>query len=166
MIFGIGNNREAIKFEQITVPLFNPTQTNLTTTQIGQYYFPEFPQLNNKKIVGINVLGGAANFNNAKIISNTNYYQIVNGNYTLNAALASLQLMTVTFFNDKNEKIIDQFPAAQLLGGPWDNTATFKLNKVFPTDIKINIKQSFVSVLDPTSSALLEAVTFNFYYRD
>ena len=62
----IGNNLESYKAKRVTINLFNdPSSSN----NYGKYFFDEYPELQNKKIVGIKLNSGASTyFANAVLI--------------------------------------------------------------------------------------------------
>jgi hypothetical protein len=165
MIFAEGNNRESIKIRRVEIPLYDPINQN--STGVGNYYFPEIPELNNKEIVGIQALTANPTFGTSKIIENFNPNFITpntpNG-FAYNADFATYAVSTLTLTGTDNIKVIDSFPVMQLIGGPWDTFPAAKL-KIFPFSVKINIRNSFISVYQVTVVQKLIA-NFNFYYRD
>lgn len=165
MIFAEGNNREAIKIRRVEVQLYDPVSPNNTT--VGNYYFPEIPELNGKEIVGIQTLTANPTFGTSQIIETYNPNFFIPGTptgFAFNCDFANYSVQTITLTNTDGIKIIDSFPVMQLVGGVWDTSPPAKL-KIFPFSIKVNIRNSFITVYQPTVAQKLIA-NFNFYYRD
>jgi len=158
-----GNNIEAAKAKRIVINLFDTTGVN--TNVFGKYYFDEYPELNNKIIVGIKF---NSNLGDNQVYSNDfaqfrTYADNNIGKFAIYADDATAQNLMLNLFNEKNELILQNFPLNSL-NPPITNINV--AGKIKPFNTKLNLKASYIfstllfSATDPTS------VSLTFYYLD
>lgn len=160
-----GNNIEAVKAKRIVINLFDSTGTNQNL--YGKYFFNEYPELNNKTIVGIK-------YNSCDFQSTGGYlnyfdfeFQTINqdNNLGINSSYGDQETalyLLINLFNEKNELIIQNMPLNSL--NTYDPNG---LNgKIMPFDTRINLKSSYIfSTIgyDPNDKI---SISLTFYYLD
>lgn len=161
----VGNNIEAVKAKRIVVNLFDNIGTN--TNVFGKYFFNEYPELNNKTIVGIKFntnfegVGQGYYFDFGQLSTSMDNNLGINVSYAGETSGASLLL---NLFNEKNELIIQNMPLNSL------NTINDSLNtlsgKIKPFNTKLNLKASYIFSTRLFTVSNPCAVSLTFYYLD
>jgi len=157
-----GNNIEAARAIRIIVNLFDTGGVN--TNVFGQYYFDEYPELNNKTIVGIKF-----NTNLGQAQNNTPDFDTPNLSLDNNLGRAAFYAddlyagyLMVNLFNDKNELIIQNMPLNSLNYIVSNNTG----GKIIPFDTKLNLKRSYIFSTRAFTTTDPISVSLTFYYLD
>ena len=150
-----GNNREALKFKRIQIPLVRDNDISSTIT--GRYYLPEQPDLEKYNIVSIQ-----ANFGG-------NDLPIIDANSYLGAQVFNIGLWTgfsqssfLTLYNENMEEIIYNYPVIQLY-----NTLPRGINKIIPFNTRIKIRKSYIflpAAAAPPANVVL-AFNLTFFYK-
>jgi hypothetical protein len=162
----LGNNIEAAKAIRIVVNLFDTGGTS--TNVYGKYYFNEYPELNNKTIVGIKLNTGKIDEGIGSYPDFVNFQSSINNNIGKNAIYVDsdqAKKLMLNLFNNKNELIIQNMPLNSL------NTnieqSSFTLNgKIIPFDTKLNLKASYIFSTYLFTSTFPKSVSLTFYYLD
>lgn len=158
----LGNNIEAAKAKRIVINLFDISGSN--TNVFGQYFFDEYPELNNKTIVGIK-------FNTATGVQVGNFPDFgqfntsIDNNIGIDAQLCQsrdARYLMINLFNEKNELIIQNMPINSLNS----NTSDFISGKIKPFNTKLNLKASYIFSTVAFTAANPTSVSFTFYYLD
>lgn len=161
MIYAEGNNREAIKFERTFISIPGSPGTVI----YGRYYFPELPQIDKGRIVGIQFNSLFGNIPGAK--NNqlpVNNYSVFNPlaatgvGVNADADFAALYV-TLNMVNDEDRLVIDNFPVNQLYGKYTNN---WTKNKIIPFDIKAKMRKSYINWTDPSAVGTNLTWVFNF----
>lgn len=159
-----GNNYEAVKFKRVVINLFDENGA-ASTSVFGKYYFNEYPELNNKTIVGIRFnsdganqsddFGGVQTYNDNNIGIKSAY---------INEGVAKYLL--VNLFNQDNELILQNFPL-NLMNPTLSNPNSKQNGKITPLNTKLNLKNSYISTTASLAALVIPiSVSFTFYYLD
>jgi hypothetical protein len=162
----IGNNLESYKSKRVTINLFNdPNASN----QFAKYYFDEYPELQNKKIVGIKfnagVIGGLYEGEDFQEVYNSLDNNIgQNSGYVDNLGYA--RYLFLNLYNKNNELIIQNFPLVNLCQN-FNTYDQYNRGKIIPFDCYLNLKRSYIfSSLVYTGPTQESTVSLTFYYLD
>jgi hypothetical protein len=163
-----GNNIEAVKAKRIVVNLFDNTGTN--TNVFGQYFFDEYPELNNKTIVGIK-FNSSEGQSQGSFFDFSNFTTYIDNNIGLPVAYAAegeANYLMLNLFNEKNELILQNFPLnsfntnlRQPIGGAPNTNG-----KIKPFNTKLNLKASYIFSTFQFTATNPIAVSLTFYYLD
>lgn len=161
------SNPKFTKTFRTTVQMFrDPT---IGTNVFGRYYFSEIRELYGKQIVGFNVDPGEFNNFFPYSITSLDFTTFVNNNPLYIADLQiPLKSLFINIYNDKDELIIDNFPAAAATD---HNTTTFGVMNIFnkkniiPLDCKIDIRKSYIFGNFAALGIDNLAISVNFYYN-
>lgn len=162
-----GNNYEAVKAKRVVTNLF---YDDLSTTLNGRYFFNEYPDLNEKTIVGIKFNTNTAGFDNTEdffqigLGAGTGYLDNNIGQQVLYADRATGRYLYLNLYNNENELILQNFPL-NLLNPPLLSTTTLG-GKITAFNSKLNLKNSYIFCTYPVALPALVAVSLTFYYLD
>lgn len=159
-----GNNYEAVKFKRVVINLFDGNGA-ASTSVFGKYYFNEYPELNNKTIVGIRFNSNGLNSSDDFVSINTyNDNNIGIQSAYINEGIAKYLL--VNLFNQDNELILQNLPL-NLLNPTLSNPNSKQNGKITPLNTKLNLKNSYISTTASLTALVIPiAVSFTFYYLD
>lgn len=167
MIYAIGNNREALKFKTVFVPVVIRTGIPV----FSRNYFPELPDLNNKKIVGIQLNTKKRTTQTAPDqipIRNPAIQDPLNGSSigSYNADQDICRYSTLNLVNNEDQLVIDNYPLNQLIAGTVNSG--YKKNKIMPFDVNINIRKSYINYFFSFIPLADDTIVFNitFFYKD
>ena len=163
----IGNNLESYKAKRVTINLFNdPSSSN----NYGKYFFDEYPELQNKKIVGIKLNSGAID----RAVLQDDFYEVSNSlDNNLGIVTGYIDVTSyakylfLNIYNKENELIIQNFPIVNLAQNFINNNDQYNRGKIMPFDMYINLKRSFIFsnlVFNAPTDQL--TVSFTFFYLD
>jgi hypothetical protein len=161
-----GNNYEAVKAKRILVNLF---RDGVGSQIYGKYFFDEYPELNNKTIVGIK---WNQNFDSQDENVSSDFY--VQSDYSSNnlgigvyyADNFDAQTLFLNLYNSNNELIIQNFPLS-CLNQPLNILPINNMyGNITPFDVKLNLKASYIFVTQIGNPAARTAVSLTFYYLD
>jgi len=164
MIYAEGNNREAIKFRLVEIPVvFGPS-----LPFYGRYNLPEIPEIDNSEIVG---MGIAIRDNNNTISTasplNLNFF--IEGTIATNGTISLYQQSLISIKDKEGNILIDQFPMTQLINGAFiPGNRLFKVTSFNFTNI--STKNSFITILNnnnvPPLTTTVIVYNIIFYYKD
>jgi hypothetical protein len=161
----IGNNLESYKAKRVVINLFNDAGS---TNNYAKYFFNEYPELNNKKIVGIKLNSNA----DERATYQDDFKDIVNSldnNLAIDSsyldATAYAKYLFLNIYNKENELILQNYPVGNLSQNFIDNNNQDNRGKIIPFDIYINLKTSYIfSSINWTGGN--QSISFTFYYLD
>jgi hypothetical protein len=146
-----GNNIQSTKIKRVLVPLDD-------TSISGRWFFPEDPELDRKKIVGLSVSfsGSTGDITaNPPLFSGAQQIAILNKNQALSKAAF------LTIYSYDNTELVANFPL-----NPLFNDNGNKKNRIVPIVGRIKTKQSYIfiqgSKIPPANRVV--AIWLNFYY--
>lgn len=161
-----GNNIKAYKSKRVIINLFNdPNSSN----QFAKYYFDEYPELNNKKIVGIKfnagTIGGLYEGEDFQGVYNSLDNNIgQNSGYVDNLGYA--RFLFLNLYDRENNLIIQNYPLVNLC----QNFVTYdqyNRGKIIPFDVYLNLKRSYIFSSQVYTGPTQEStVSLTFYYLD
>lgn len=161
MIFGEGNNREAVKIKRIQIPIVFETGV----TNYNRFYLPEIPEINKGKVVGIQAFFCIGAAGQAKAVP----VPVINttaNNLGINFPTALGKYATLNLLDSDDKLIIENFPLMQLSGFNAPSIAG-STQKVIPFDIKINTRRSYIYYFRPTTTQTGTLfVNLSFFYID
>jgi hypothetical protein len=147
----LGNNLRALKIERIIFPIFND-QTGFATPG-EKYFFPENPQIDNKKIVGIEVHSGNG--------AGQGDLQGLAANKLLTTA-NELRHIYLTFVDKDKNEIFENVPATSIFG-KFTFVGTPK-RKIFPFCGKIKTRNCYAIIPANTGLTFKDInITLTFY---
>jgi hypothetical protein len=166
VIYAEGNNREAIKFKRISIPIDIPANVSF----YGRYYLPEFPEIDKGIVVGIQY-----NNTTSYIFPSQQWSQLDTVNTEIirpypifNIPQGIAQNCSLNLVNSENYIIIENFPLQQLLSGQINNISSSNKLKIIPFDCKIKTKHSYISCFQntvlPNDASFV--INLTFFYRD
>jgi len=162
----IGNNIEAYKAKRVVINLFNDANSS---NNYAKYFFDEYPELNNKKIVGIKLNSNA----DERSVYQDDFKDVVttlDNNVGIQSnyidATAYGKYLFLNIYNKENELIIQNFPVVNLAQNFIDNNDQANRGKIIPFDMYVNLKRSFIfsSIVFPGGST--SSISFTFFYLD
>jgi hypothetical protein len=146
-----GNNIKSTKIKRVLVPLDD-------TSISGRWFFPEDPELDRKKIVGLSVSfsGSTGDITgNPPLFSGAQQIAILNKNQALSKSAF------VTIYSYDNTELVANFPL-----NPLFNDNGNKKNRIVPIVGRIKTKKSYIfiqgSKIPPANRVV--AIWLNFYY--
>lgn len=161
-----GNNITAVKAKRVVVNLFNdPAASN----NFAKYYFDEYPELNNKKIVGIKfnagVIGGVyAGEDFQGVYNNLDNNIGQQSGYVGNLGYA--RFLYLNLYDKENNLIIQNYPLANL-SQPLNYYTTSNNGKILAVDTYLNLKNSYIfSSQVYTGPTQESSVSLTFFYLD
>jgi hypothetical protein len=159
-----GNNYEAVKFKRVVINLFDNNGA-ASNNVFGKYYFNEYPELNNKTIVGIRFNSNGSNANDDFFAVST----YTDNNIGIDASYipeSVAKFLLVNLFNRDNELILQNFPL-NLMNPTLSNVNSKQNGKITPLNTKLNLKNSYIQTTAALTSLVVKtAVSFTFYYLD
>lgn len=167
VIYAEGNNREAIKFKRISIPIDIPANVSF----YGRYYLPEFPEIDKGNVVGIQY-----NNTTATIFSPPQQWSQLDDINTelirpvpiFNIPASIAKNCSLNLVNSENYIIIENFPLQQLLSGQINNISSSNKLKIIPFDCKIKTKHSYISCFQSSAVSVdvCYVINLTFFYRD
>lgn len=148
-----GNNIEALQILRVTFPFFS--EDTLEASAGTKYYFPEFPQIDKRTIVGIEChAGGGA--------GKEDLYRP--GVKLTGSTVQELQNILFVFKNHKGDTIFENVPAISLFG-KFTFTGSPK-QKIMPFLGRIKTKNCYAYIPANTGITFKEIyLTLTFYIR-
>ncbi len=146
-----GNNIKSTKIKRVLVPLDD-------TTISGRWFFPEDPELDRKKIVGLSVSFSGAS---GDITANPPLYSGAQQLSILNKNQALIKDSFLTIYSQDNTELVANFPL-----NPLFNDDGNKKNRIVPIVGRIKTKASYIFVQGgktPPANRVV-AIWLNFYY--
>ena len=160
-----GNNLESVKAKRINLNLFDDSGNSQL---YGRYFFNEYPDLIDKKIVGIkwNRNLGQSQDNGADFDLYSDYTtnNLGYGVYYVDDLYA--KSLFINFYNNKKELIIQNFPVTSLDQPQGGVFSTEKSGKIPAFDVKLDLKSSYVFVTQIYSPLDKLSLSLTFYYLD
>jgi hypothetical protein len=148
-----GNNIQSLKIERITFPIFNDASGFSTPGE--KYYFPENPQIDRQKIVGIELHCGDG-------AGKADLQGIVN-NKLLTTAF-ELKHIYLTFVDSEKNEIWENVPAISIFG-KYTFVGAPK-QKIFPFFNKIKTRNCYAYIPANTGLTFKDIhITLTFYLR-
>lgn len=148
-----GNNIEALQLIRVVVPMFSD-DTGFATAGV-KYYFPDFPQLDKRNIVGIECHAGGGSGNDDLYRPGVNL---------LGATVTELLNIYFVFSDSKNNYLWENVPAVSLFG-----QLTFSgspKQKIMPFLGKIKTKNCYAYIPANTGITFKDInLTLTFYTR-
>lgn len=146
-----GNNIRSTKIKRILVTLDD-------TSISGRWFFPEDPELDRKKIVGLSVsFSGATGDITANPPSFSGAKQVT----ILSKSAAISKSAFLTIYSNDNTELVSNFPI-----NPLFNDDGNKKNRIVPIVGRIKTKASYIFIqggkIPPTNRVV--AIWLNFYY--
>lgn len=160
-----GNNFEAVRAKRIVINLFNdPASSN----DYAKYYFDEYPELNNKKIVGIKfnagIIGGLLGGEDFQGVYNNLDNNIGQQSGYVDNAVGYGRLLYINLYDRENRLIIQNYPLNNL-SQPYNVYEQYNYGRIMPINTYLNLKNSYIFssqvFLGPTQES---SVSLTFFY--
>jgi len=164
-----GNNYEAVKAKRVVVNLF---YDDLSTTLNGRYFFKEYPDLNNKTIVGIKFNSNTSGTDYTEDFlligqsAGTGYLDNNIGQQVVYADRSYGRYLFLNLYNTNNELVFQNLPLNCLNPNFAINPFKPAGGKITAFDTKLNLKSSYIFVTYPATLSVLTAVSLTFFYLD
>lgn len=160
-----GNNLESVKAKRINLNLFDDSGN---AQLYGRYFFNEYPDLIDKKIVGIkwNRNLGQSQDDGADfdVLSDYTTNNLGYGVYYVDDQAS--RYLFLNLYNTDKELIIQNLPISTLNQPSYAVNTGEKFGKIPAFDVKLDLKSSYVFVTQTFSPAEKLSLSLTFYYLD